>query len=96
MKSLGLVWLAAWPAIPALATGPVSRDAYARAEQMLPWNRDRVLLNADVDAFWIPGSERLWYKGGQSSRPGTSSGPRSGAAGSTSIATTAPADSRPS
>ena len=59
---LGAAAFAAWPATQALAQDQIGRDAYARAEQMLPWNRDRVLFNAEVDAFWIDGADALWYK----------------------------------
>ncbi len=57
------------PVNDAVAQVQLDRDAYVRAEEMLPWNRDRVLFNADVDAYWIDGSEALW---------GTSAGRRLG------------------
>ncbi len=60
MKSLWVACLLMWPAVAAPAQEIGRR--YARAEQMLPWNRDRVLFNADLEPVWIPGSELLWYQ----------------------------------
>ena len=58
--ALGLALTAAWPA--AEARAQIDRATYARAEQMLPWNRARILFNAEVDVYWIPGSEAAWYQ----------------------------------
>ena len=60
--ALALACLWGAPPARALAQVPVDRAAYARAERMLPWNRDRVLFNAEVDTHWIDGTEALWYQ----------------------------------
>lgn len=35
---------------------------YARAERLLPWNRDKWLRNAYFQHYWIGGEDRFWYR----------------------------------
>lgn len=38
----------------------IARD-YARAERFLSWNKDKSVLNADVQHHWIGAEDRFWY-----------------------------------
>jgi dipeptidyl-peptidase 4 len=42
------------------ATGATSED-YARAERFLSWNKDRYVINADIQHSWVGGEDRFWY-----------------------------------
>ncbi len=44
-----------------LARGEVSKEVYARAEQMLDWNATERVFNAPVDPHWID-ENRFWYR----------------------------------
>ncbi|MGH9354209.1 MAG: DPP IV N-terminal domain-containing protein [Terriglobia bacterium] len=37
------------------------RQDYLRAEQFLPWNARRLVLNANVEPHWIGNTGRFWY-----------------------------------
>ena len=68
MKLAKCVWLVA-AAFCALAAGPLwaqhaqlSREDYARAESLLPWNAVKLAFHLDVDPQWIGGSDNFWYR----------------------------------
>jgi dipeptidyl aminopeptidase/acylaminoacyl peptidase len=42
--------------------GQVSRDAYARAERLLPWNAKRLVYKVRVTPNWIEKGNRFWYR----------------------------------
>ncbi len=44
-----------------LAATQLPAAAYARAERFLSWNKDRYLVNADIQHHWIAGTDRFWY-----------------------------------
>jgi dipeptidyl-peptidase-4 len=46
---------------PADVTPRVTRQDYARAERFLSWNKDRYVLNADIQHHWIGQEDRFWY-----------------------------------
>ena len=46
------------------ARGEVSKEVYARAEQMLDWNATERVFNAPVDPNWID-ENRFWYLKGR-------------------------------
>jgi dipeptidyl-peptidase-4 len=43
------------------ASGALTADDYARAERFLPWNKDRYVINGDIQHHWIGNDERFWY-----------------------------------
>lgn len=40
----------------------LTREDYARAERMLPWNAARLVFGIDVEPHWIEGTETFWYR----------------------------------
>jgi len=47
---------------PKLAGDSDSASAYSRAEQFLPENAARMVLNNDIQATWLGSTDLLWYK----------------------------------
>jgi len=45
---------------PALAQG--TREEYTRANQFLPWNLRKLVLDADITPHWVGKSSRFWYR----------------------------------
>jgi hypothetical protein len=58
--SLALLTVVALPAWRPADAQP-SRTDYARAEQLLSWNAQELLVNDAVQARWMPG-DRFWYR----------------------------------
>jgi dipeptidyl-peptidase-4 len=46
---------------PSNAPAPPTSDDYARAERFLMWNKERYVLNADIEPRWIGKQDRFWY-----------------------------------
>ena len=44
------------------AAPAVTAQDYARAERFLSWNRDRYLINGDIQQHWIGATDRFWYQ----------------------------------
>lgn len=47
--------------LPTAAEAQATRGDYARAEQLLPWNAQELLIDDAVRARWMPG-DRFWYR----------------------------------
>jgi dipeptidyl-peptidase-4 len=63
--SLLAMWLlvSATAAAGSAAAPPVvTAEDYARAERFLFWNRDRYLINGDIQQHWIGNQDRFWYQ----------------------------------
>ena len=56
-----LVALAVCAAVALPATAQVTSTDYARAEQLLPWNAQELVINDAVRPRWMPG-DRFWYR----------------------------------
>ncbi len=56
---LGALAVCAAVAVP--ATAQVTRNDYARAEQLLPWNAQELVINDAVRPRWMAG-DRFWYR----------------------------------
>ena len=57
---LGLVLCGGQGFSPARAA--VSVRDYANAERFLSWNKDRYVLNADIQHHWVGIEDRFWYR----------------------------------
>lgn len=55
------VWLALFLIGPFTAFGQGTRADYVRAESFLPWNVNRLVLNARVEPHWGGKDDRFWY-----------------------------------
>src|SRR5262249_15624508 len=50
------------PMVPCRASAQVTTATYARAEQLLPKNAERLVLHDKIQPNWLPKSDRFWYR----------------------------------
>ena len=62
MLTMLLLVNATTAAASAAALEVVTAEDYARAERFLFWNRDRYVINADIQHHWIGNQDRFWYQ----------------------------------
>ena len=62
LLAMGALVIATGTAHGAAAPEAVTAEDYARAERFLSWNRDRYLINGDIQQHWIGTQDRFWYR----------------------------------
>ena len=60
-RAVGLAALVAGVATARIAHAQPTRTDYARAEQLLPWNVQDLIVDDAIRPRWMPG-DRFWYR----------------------------------